>query len=422
MRRGEENLWNIDWITVLLYVILLGFGWLSIYASVYDETLNSGIFDPSLNSGRQFIFILISIVPIIIILILDFRIFDTFAIVFYGVSILLLIITLFVAREINGARSWIELGSLRLQPSEFVKISTAIMLAKVVSTTGFKFHRFFDLAKALGVVLIPFALIVLQNDRGTAIVYASLIIVLYREGMTPAPLILGFFAVLLMSLTLTVEKLYLLITLFSLFLIALLIIKKKPQNILIAVVILGAVTGFIYSVDFIMNDVLEPHQKKRIEVVFNPNSDPLGAGWNVTQSKIAIGSGGLEGKGYLKGTQTKFDFVPEQSTDFIFCTIGEEHGFLGSFLFVVFFVTFLLRLVFISERQKWRFARVYGYSVVCIFFVHFAVNIGMTIGLFPVIGIPLPFFSYGGSSLFSFTIMLFLLLKFDSHRKQVLLH
>jgi len=230
----------------------------------------------------------------------------------------------------------------------------------------------------------------------------------------------GLLAVIILALTLMVERLYLLLGIIFVFLLIILLLKKKFKNIAIAVISMGLLVGFIYSIDFILNDVLSKYQKERIEQVFNPNADPLGSGWNVTQSKIAIGSGGINGKGYLNGTQTKFDFVPEQSTDFIFCTIGEEHGFIGSFIFIILFITLLLRLILIAERQKWQFARVYGYGVACILFIHFVINVGMTIGLFPVIGIPLPFFSYGGSSLFSFTILLFLLLKFDLHRSQVL--
>ena len=395
-------------------------GWLNIYASVYDENISTSIFSLSTNAGRQFIFIAASLLPIIVIWIIDFRFFDTFSTVIYAVSILLLVITLIVARDINGAKSWIELGGFRFQPSEFVKISTSLMLAKIFSITGFKATKLMDIGKAVLVIGVPFLLIVLQRDMGTALVFISLIFVLYREGMTPVPLIIGFTAALILALTLLMDRLDLILGVSFLFVFIMLIVKKKLRNIAIAIATFGLFIGVIYSVDFILNDVLSEYQKDRIELVFNPNADPLGAGWNVTQSKIAIGSGGMIGKGYLNGTQTKFDFVPEQSTDFIFCTLGEEHGFIGSFIFIILFVGLLLRLIYISERQKWRFARVYGYSVVCILFIHFTINVGMTIGLFPVIGIPLPFFSYGGSSLLAFTILLFLLLKFDLHRSQVL--
>ena len=420
MRRGEETILKIDWTALSLYILLVLVGWLNIYASVYDENTAKNIFDVSTNSGRQFIFILLSVIPVFLIWVIDFRFFYTFSFIIYGLSLLLLIVTLFIARDINGAHSWIEIGSFRFQPSEFVKISTCLMLARIFSITGFKATKLSDIGKAVLVLGIPFILIVLQRDMGTALVFLALIIVLYREGMSPIPIIAGLLAVIILALTLMVERLYLLLGIIIIFLLIILLIKKKFRNIALTVVGMALLVGFIYSVDFILNDVLSKYQKERIELVFNPNADPLGAGWNVTQSKIAIGSGGINGKGYLNGTQTKFDFVPEQSTDFIFCTIGEEHGFIGSFIFIVLFVTLLLRIIVIAERQKWRFARVYGYGVASILFIHFVINVGMTIGLFPVIGIPLPFFSYGGSSLFSFTILLFLLLKFDLHRSQVL--
>jgi len=420
LRRGEETILKIDWTALSLYILLVLVGWLNIYASVYDENTAKNIFDVSTNSGRQFIFILLSVIPVFLIWVIDFRFFYTFSFIIYGLSLLLLVVTLFIARDINGAHSWIEIGSFRFQPSEFVKISTCLMLARIFSITGFKATKLSDIGKAVLVLGIPFILIVLQRDMGTALVFLALIIVLYREGMSPIPIIAGLLAVIILALTLMVERLYLLLGIIIIFLLIILLIKKKFRNIALTVVGMALLVGFIYSVDFILNDVLSKYQKERIELVFNPNADPLGAGWNVTQSKIAIGSGGINGKGYLNGTQTKFDFVPEQSTDFIFCTIGEEHGFIGSFIFIVLFVTLLLRIIVIAERQKWRFARVYGYGVASILFIHFVINVGMTIGLFPVIGIPLPFFSYGGSSLFSFTILLFLLLKFDLHRSQVL--
>ena len=420
MRRGDENILRIDWLALSLYLLLVMVGWLNIYASVYDENEARSIFDVTTNSGRQFIFILLTVIPVFLVWVIDFRFFYSFSFIIYGLSLLLLIVTLFIARDINGAHSWIEIGSFRFQPSEFVKISTCLMLARVFAATGFNVSKLSDIGKAILVLVIPFALIVLQRDMGTALVFLSLLIVLYREGMSPLPLLVGLLAVIILALTLMVERLYLLLGIIFVFLLIILLLKKKFKNIAIAVISMGLLVGFIYSIDFILNDVLSKYQKERIEQVFNPNADPLGSGWNVTQSKIAIGSGGINGKGYLNGTQTKFDFVPEQSTDFIFCTIGEEHGFIGSFIFIILFITLLLRLILIAERQKWQFARVYGYGVACILFIHFVINVGMTIGLFPVIGIPLPFFSYGGSSLFSFTILLFLLLKFDLHRSQVL--
>jgi rod shape determining protein RodA len=261
----------------------------------------------------------------------------------------------------------------------------------------------------------------LQGDTGTAMVFASFLLVFFREGMSPAPLILGILVGSLFILTLLINQTFLIIAVVILALVAAGLSIQEPKRLIAIAVITFVSIGLIKSVDYVLNDVLKPHQQNRVKSLIDPNADPLGAGWNVTQSKIAIGSGGFAGKGFLEGTQTKFDFVPEQSTDFIFCTIGEEHGWIGSSFLVIAFAAFLLRLIQLAERQKSRFSRIYGYGVVSIIFFHFAVNIAMTIGLFPVIGIPLPFFSYGGSSLWSFTILLFVFLKLDAHRMQVLI-
>jgi rod shape determining protein RodA len=268
---------------------------------------------------------------------------------------------------------------------------------------------------------IPMLIILAQKDTGTALVFSAFVLVFFREGMSPFLMIVGLASAAIFVLTLLVQnELYLYGAIGVLLSIAILAGKKKFKRIALLTLGALALAGVIQSVDYVITDVLKPHQQNRIRALINPDADPLGYGWNVTQSKIAIGSGGFSGKGFLEGTQTKFDFVPEQSTDFIFCTIGEEHGWLGSVVVVGLFVTLLLRIVYLAERQKNRFARVYGYSVASIFFFHFAINIGMTIGLFPVIGIPLPFFSYGGSALWGFTILLFILLKLDAHRGQVL--
>jgi rod shape determining protein RodA len=268
---------------------------------------------------------------------------------------------------------------------------------------------------------VPIILIQLQKDTGTALVFTSFVLVFYREGMSPFLLIVGVCAATIFVLTLLIPNPLYLHAAIAIILILLISFGKKKFK-RIAILVIGAllISGVIVSVDYVVNNVLKPHQQNRVKVLVNPDIDPLGVGWNVTQSKIAIGSGGLNGKGFLRGTQTKFDFVPKQSTDFIFCTIGEEFGWIGSLVVIGLFVALLLRVIFLSERQKSRFARAYGYSVACILFFHFAINIGMTVGLFPVIGIPLPFFSYGGSSLWGFTILLFVLLKLDAHRSQVL--
>jgi rod shape determining protein RodA len=277
-----------------------------------------------------------------------------------------------------------------------------------------------DLCAALGIAFLPAVIILLQNETGSALVFAAFVFVLFREGMPAFLPSTGVLMILLFILALAVPQIWLLSGIGVVFALIIFFIPKKIQNIIITATATLIIAGVVVGVDFFVNNVLQPHQQNRIKVLFNPDIDPLGTGWNVTQSKIAIGSGGLNGKGFLEGTQTKFDFVPEQSTDFIFCTIGEEHGWIGSTVVIGLFVGLLFRIIFVAERQKSRFGRVYGYGVASIIFFHFMVNIGMTIGLFPVIGIPLPFFSYGGSSLWSFTILLWILLKIDAHRGQVL--
>ncbi|MDH5598110.1 MAG: rod shape-determining protein RodA [Cyclobacteriaceae bacterium] len=420
MRRSEEIFHGIDYFTVIIYLLLVLFGWLNIYAAVYDADSATSLFDLSTNAGKQALFIGVSIIIIILIMAVDLQIFETLSFIFYGLAILLLIAVLFLARDINGAKSWLEVGGMRFQPSEFAKLGTALVIAKYVSKPEFKIQKFRDLAIAIILFMIPVTLIIIQKDMGTAIVFFSFLIVLYREGMTPVPLVIGFLLIVIFTTTILVDNLSLMIGIGFVTVVAVLYFRKSLKKILISLLVGGLMLLVVYSVDWLLNEVLSRHQKDRIELVFNPNSDPLGKGWNITQSKIAIGSGGFMGKGYLKGTQTKFDFVPEQSTDFIFCTIGEEHGFIGSIFVISVFVFLILRIIALAERQKFRFARIYGYSVASIFLVHFMINIGMTMGLLPVIGIPLPFFSYGGSSLLSFTILLFIFLKMDAHRNQVL--
>jgi rod shape determining protein RodA len=308
-----------------------------------------------------------------------------------------------------------------LQPSELAKFATALALAKYMTSHNFRIDRIQNQIVIALLIGIPAILTVLQGDTGTALIFGAFILVLFREGISPVLLIVGISFAVLFILTLLVNNhliLYGAVAGLTVLMIALGPKTFKRIALIVGAALLVAIT--IRSVDFVFNNILKPHQQSRILVLLNPNTDPLGAGWNVTQSKIAIGSGGINGKGFLNGTQTKFDFVPEQSTDFIFCTIGEEHGWLGSFVLISLFVILLLRIVTLAERQKHTFTRVYGYSVAAILFFHFSINIGMTIGLFPVIGIPLPFFSYGGSSLMSFTILLFILLKLDAHRAQML--
>lgn len=419
--RSERITGNIDWPTVGLFAVLLMMGWLNIYAVVYDDTAAKSFFDLSINSGRQMIFIGASVAIIIIIMAIDMRFYETVAYVIFGVALFVLCLVPIIGKEVGGNKSWLGIGSFGVQPSEFAKFATALALAKYIGSVGFRMDNTRNQLVLGGMIGVPIGLILLQKDFGTALVFASFLLMFYREGMSPFLLILGTVSAALFILTLAVpNRIYLELVIAVIVAIIIFLGKKSIRRIAIFVIGFVVVVGFIESTDYIVNNMLKPHHKSRIKVLLDPSSDLRGEGWNVTQSKIAIGSGGFAGKGYLNGTQTKFDFVPKQSTDFIFCTIGEEWGWIGSLFVVGLFIALILRVVFIAERQKNRFARSYGYSVASLFFAHFAINIGMTIGLFPVVGIPLPFFSYGGSALWSFTILLFILLKLDANRGQVL--
>ena len=420
MRQEKTIINNIDWLVVFTYITLVILGWLNIYAAVYDEEINKSIFNLSLNSGKQLIWIATSILIIIAIMTVDFRFYDSFSYIIYGVVVLLLIFVLFAGIKVSGSTSWFSIGGFRVQPSEFAKFATALALAKYMSKVNYKLSKFNDLLITACIIAIPPILIIVQGDTGTALVFGAFIIVLYREGLNPTIIVIGLIAIALFVLTLVFNQLTLIIGIITIGVLIILFGKKNWKRILTVVAGMMIVISVVWSVDYFVNDVLKPHQQNRIKALINPEADPLGYGWNVTQSKIAIGSGGLLGKGYLQGTQTKYDFVPEQSTDFIFCTLGEEQGWIGTTVVIFLFVFLLIRIVLIAERQKETFARVYGYSVASIIFIHFLVNVGMTIGLFPVIGIPLPLFSYGGSSLWAFTILIFILLKIDAHRMQVL--
>lgn len=421
MRREDNISGSLDWVTIGLYLLLVLMGWLNIYAVVYDEGMRQFIFSLSLNSGRQLIFILASFIIISGIVILDMRFYEAFAYILYGIILILLFLVPIVGKEVGGNKAWLGVGSFGVQPSEFAKFITALAVARYIGSVGFRMDSMRNQMTLFALIGMPMVLILLQKDTGTALVFTSFILVFFREGMSPFLMIVGLCAAVLFILTLLIpNQIYLHGAIITVLVLLIAFGKKKLKRIVLLTLGAIIIMGVIESVDYVITDVLKPHQQNRIKALINPDADPLGFGWNVTQSKIAIGSGGFAGKGFLKGTQTKFDFVPEQSTDFIFCTIGEEHGWIGSVLVVGLFVTLLLRIIYIAERQKNRFARVYSYSVVSIFFFHFAINIGMTIGLFPVIGIPLPFFSYGGSSLWGFTVLLFIMLKLDAHRGQVL--
>mgnify|MGYP006268177213 CR=1 FL=1 len=418
--REEKLLQRIDWQIIGLYAFLVMLGWLNIYAVNYEPGASQSIFDPSFPSGRQLIWILSSVLIIIFIMAFDFRVYNSLAFFFYGGIILVLIFVSFAGKEVAGSRSWIGIGGFGIQPSEFAKFATALAVAKYLSITSKPFNTIKSQALLFFIIGFPALLIIIQGDTGTALVYSVFVIVFFREGMSPLLVILGIISATLFVFTLFVNQIYLLI---GLIILSVLMIGLNTRNRKKVFQIIGytvAIAAFIMSTDFVVSDILKPHQQDRIKALINPSADPLGFGWNVTQSKIAIGSGGLFGKGFLNGTQTKLDFVPEQTTDFIFCTIGEEHGWMGSLILIVSFTFLIIRIITVADRQKSRFSRIYGYSVALIIFFHFAVNVGMTIGLFPVIGIPLPFFSYGGSSLWGFTILLFIFLKLDAHKMQIL--
>jgi rod shape determining protein RodA len=411
---------TIDWLTVLLFAICVIAGWLNIFAAVYDPEAKQNIFSMTLNSGRQLLWIGCALFIILVILLLDYKFYEFFAYVIYGVILIALVGVLALARDVNGAKSWFEIGSIRIQPSEFAKFATALALAKYMGRVGVRFDNLRTQITCAILLGVPALLILIQNDTGSTMVFSAFILVLYREGLTPWVLILGGFAILVFVLALIVQQLYLVIGIAVVGLIVIALTPKKtPKNIILITLGCFLIAGVAIGVDKIVNDIMLPHQRARIMVLFDPMVDLHGVGWQVIQSKIAIGSGGLSGKGFLEGTQTKLNYVPEQSTDFIFCTIGEEHGWIGSLIIITLFIGLFCRIIYLAERQKDRFARIYGYSVASIIFIHFFVNIGMAIGLLPVIGIPLPFFSYGGSSLWSFTILLFIFLKLDAHRSQM---
>jgi rod shape determining protein RodA len=419
MRAAKNIFANIDQTSLLLYAILMLFGWVNIYASQYNEDTVM-MLDFSTRYGKQLLFIGVASLVAFLILIIDWKFFYSLSYFFYIAIILLLISVLLKGVAAGGATSWFELGGFKFQPSEFAKFTTALALAKYYNTLHVKRISLQDKLKTYAIIILPFLLIILQNDLGTALVFAVFVLVLYREGLSGNILIFGILIAILFLLALVIEKTILISVLSAIALLIYLLSRRKKKELLLILGVLISCTTFIFSVDYIFNDVLAPHQRKRISILLGKEFDPQGAGYNLIQSKIAIGSGGFSGKGFLNGTQTRFDFVPEQSTDFIFCTIGEEWGFFGSFFFIILFVGLLLRILFLAERQRSNFSRIYGYSVAAILFMHFVINIGMTIGLLPVIGIPLPFISYGGSSLLGFTILLFIFLNLDSYRLQIL--
>ncbi len=473
MRRSINILNNTDWVTIGIYLVLVFLGWINIYAAVFDEQHGS-ILDLSQRYGKQLIWIIAAIALAITIFLIDTKFYSVFAYIIYAIAILLLIGVLVIGKEIHGARSWFQIGGFQFQPSEFAKIAASLALAKYLSSYNIKIDSFRATVHVLGIILLPALLIAIQPDMGSALVFFTFLLVAYREGFSDVILILGVIMAFLFFLALLLDKfiifliimgvalllywilsknlkntfvagtlivvpagiLYLLsrldlisINRYYILLLAVAVAlpfylvyayRKRLQNIYLILLLAVSSSVFTFSVDYVFHNVMKEHQQHRVNILLGIESDPLGLGYNVNQSKIAIGSGGFAGKGFLQGTQTKFDFVPEQSTDFIFCTVGEEWGFVGTSMVIGLFIFLLIRLIKIAERQRSDFSRIYGYGVVSVLFFHFTVNIGMTIGLLPVIGIPLPFFSYGGSSLWSFTILLFIMIRLDATRMELL--
>lgn len=469
MKRNVNIFESIDWLTVGIYLLLVIFGWINIFAVGYNDQFKT-IFDLKYNYGTQLIWILASFALILMIFILDHKVFPFFSYLLYGLSILLLIIVFMFGTEVHGAKSWFRIAGFSIQPSEFAKIGTCLALAKYLSGYNITKFTFKTFAVCTAIIVIPFLLILIQPDPGTAMVFIIFLLVLYREGLPGWILLMTAFisGLFLFSLLFDIPNIviglivialiahYAINRKFSVFVVSVLIctviflavfhvnkyfelgygkgmviifslivssliflVLALRYKIRYALLTLAFLYGFIalpYSVDFVFHHVLKPHQQKRVNILIGKELDPKGYGYNVNQSKIAIGSGGFKGKGFLDGTQTKFNFVPEQSTDFIFCTVGEEWGFIGTSLVVLLFTGLLIRIVLIAERQRSKYIRIYAYGVASLIFMHFAINIGMTIGLFPVIGIPLPFFSYGGSSMMAFSILLFILIRLDAVR------
>ena len=480
MSKRDNIQYTLDWTTVIYYLLLVMMGWISVYGASYEIDYEGSVLSFDQRAGKQFIWILTALALGGVVLLLDYRVFNYFSYIIYGSVLILLIVTIFIAPDIKGSRSWIVIGPVSFQPAELAKMATALALAKYMSRYNYKIKSWKDMVPLVAIVMVPFSMILLQKETGSALVFLAFLLMFYREGMKGIVLLLGALAIMLFIIVIRFsiasigddqgswgiitalaivqliqiavpfltnthkkESLILLgitllvtvgsviinkwepvhfdyIATLTVFLTAVfwavLGVLRRYPNLVMASVISVSSMAFIYGSDMIFNQVLEPHHQIRIKVLLNMEDDLTGAGYNVNQSKIAIGSGGLFGKGFLNGTQTKLKYVPEQDTDFIFCTVGEEHGFLGSTLVLIIYWLLLMRIVRIAERQRETFHRVYSYSVGSILFFHLMINVGMVLGIMPVIGIPLPFFSYGGSSLWGFTLLLFIMLRLDASR------
>jgi rod shape determining protein RodA len=419
MRENQNVFSRIELPVLFLYLALTLIGWLSIYAAVFNED-HTSIFDITQRYGKQLLWIGLALLLGLIVLLTDSRFFNGFAFFIYFATLLMLVAVLVFGSTVSGSKSWFQIGGFGLQPAEFAKFSTGLALAAFLNRLDTDMHQIRTKIISFAIIALPAILTLMQYDTGSALVFSAFVLVLYREGLSAIPLVLGLIAVVLFIVTLYFTPLYVIIGVALVLAATLFFIKRNLSNIMRLLALLAIASMFIVSVGYVFDNVLEPHQRTRINVLLGLDEDLRGAGYNVHQSKIAIGSGGFSGKGFLQGTQTKFNFVPEQSTDFIFCTVGEEWGFIGTSILIGLNIMLFLRLIRMAERQRSTFSRVYGYSVVAVLFFHFTINIAMTIGLAPVIGIPLPFVSYGGSSLWAFTIMLFVFLKLDANRLNVL--
>ena len=404
---------RVDFIAVGIVFLLMVVGWVNIYSSEYTDDQKK-ILDFSLSNGKQIINISIALIFALVILLLNGRLFDTISYMIYGVAIVLLLYTLVSGKVVHAAKGWIQIGSFQFQAVEVAKLGAAMALAKLISTHGTDIRKVKDRLIAFGIILLPMLIVLLQNDTGSAIVFFAFVLVLYREGLSPLYLIIPVLIAIISLSVLITGVVPVLEVLGGLGVIGFLVLRRSKRLLTFLAIFVISAGVLTMGVSFGFNHVFKDYQRERINILIGKTTDQQGAGYNVHQSLIAIGSGGLTGKGFLKGTQTKYRFVPKQSTDFIFCTVGEEYGFLGSGAIVLLYITLLYRIVVISERQKFTFNRVYGYGVASVLFFHFAINIGMALGLFPVVGIPLPFVSYGGSSMLSFTAMMFILLKLDA--------
>ncbi|TDP58649.1 rod shape-determining protein RodA [Flavobacterium dankookense] len=408
---------NIDWISVVIYIILVILGWLNIYSSSLSSIEGeTSIFDVTQIYGKQFLFILFSVPLVFSVLAIDAKFFEKYAIIIFAISLLSLAGLFLFGKTIAGQRCWYAIGSFTLQPSEFAKAATALAIAKYLSDVQVNLKDFNRQVQALIIIFLPILLILPQPDPGSALIFSIFIIVLYREGLPAWYVWTGFIAILLFMLALLLEPIVIIIIALAVILFIYYRSRLIDRNWILSTIIFVLVSGFVFSVDYVFDNVFKQHHRDRFNILLGKEVDLKDVGYNTNQSEIAIGSGGWFGKGYLEGTQTKGGFVPEQHTDYIFTTVGEEWGFLGSIVVIGLFISLIIRIIYLAERQKTKFSRVYGYCVAGILFIHFFVNIAMVVGIFPTIGVPLPFFSYGGSGLWGFTILLFIFLKMDANK------